>query len=78
MSYLLVFDKVMASLSIPKEVKKKRGHVVVVIYSTIHSLFQLCCITVLALLTGGTGAQAVGSHVRHKLGVLGQIKSLPF
>lgn len=49
-----------------------------VIYSSIHDLFQLCCVTVLVLLTGGTGAQAIGSHGRHRLGVLGQIKSLPF
>lgn len=58
--------------------KEKRGWFVVVKYSNIGDLFQLCCITVLVLLTAGTGAQAVGSHVRRTLGVLGQIKSLPF
>lgn len=47
--------------------KEKREYVVVVIYSGFHNLFQLCCVTVLVLLTGGTGAQAVGSHVRHRL-----------
>lgn len=64
---------------VPKEAKKKEKLAyIVVIYSNIHDLFQLCCITVLVLLPGGTGAQAVGSRVRHRLGVLGQIKSLPF
>lgn len=70
----------MASLSHSQRGEKERetGICCCGYFSNIGDLFQLCCITVLVLLTAGTGAQAVGSLVRHTLGVLGQIKSLPF
>ena len=59
-SYLLVFDRVIALFSHfqrGKKKKEKQGYVVVIIYAKNHDLFRLYRIIILVLLTGGIEAQ---------------------